>query len=73
MGESDRDLLVPHNECWIQPWMDEGCAVRSGPITVTWNGDCVEWKYAEAATTLTERTYTLADMVRARQEGRAEG
>lgn len=81
-GETDRDLFVPHDECWIQAWMDEGCStecgpngepVRSGPITVTWGGDCVEWKYAEKAAALTERTYTLANMARARREGCAEG
>ena len=50
---------APHDECWRQGWMDEGCAtecgpdgapVRSGPITITWNGDCVTWKYAEGTT-----------------------
>lgn len=45
-----------HDDCWIQAWMDgyscstdcapEGEPVRSGPINVTWNGDCVEWEYA---------------------------
>ena len=49
-----------HDECWAEGWMTDGdCAeecgpdgepVRSGPITVTWNGDCVVWKYAEEAT-----------------------
>lgn len=47
---------APHEECWIQDWMDDGCStecgphgepVRSGPIKVTWNGDCVEWKYVK--------------------------
>lgn len=50
---------APHDECWIQGWMDAGCSidcapevepVRSGPINVTWNGDCVEWEYAKGAT-----------------------
>lgn len=53
-GEADRDLFVPHDECWVEPWMNGGCAtlcapdgepVQSGPITVTFNGDCVEWEY----------------------------
>ena len=48
-----------HDECWMQGWMDKGCStdcapdgdpVRSGPITVTWNGICVEWEYATEAT-----------------------
>lgn len=47
---------APHDECWTQGWMDEGCdtdcgpdgePVRSGPINVTWNGDCVEWEYVK--------------------------
>ena len=45
---------VPHDQCWVEPWMDEcatlcapdGEPVHSGPITVTFNGDCVEWEYA---------------------------
>lgn len=50
---------APHDECWIQGWMDAGCdiecgpdgePVRSGPINVTWGGDCGEWEYAEGAT-----------------------
>lgn len=50
---------VPHDECWMQGWMDAGCStecapdsetVRSGPINVTWNGICVEWEYAKGAT-----------------------
>lgn len=50
---------VPHDECWMQGWMDVGCStecapdgepVRSGPITVTCNGDCLEWEYAKEAT-----------------------
>ena len=53
-SDADADVFVPHDECWIQVWMDEGCdtdcvldgePVRSGPITVTWNGVCVEWEY----------------------------
>lgn len=47
---------APHDECWIQGWMDERCSsecgpdgepVHSGPINVTWNGDCVEWEYVK--------------------------
>lgn len=59
-GEADRALFVPHDECWMKSWMeDAGCAetccpdgepVRSGLITVTWNGDCLEWEYVEEAT-----------------------
>lgn len=58
-GESARHLFVPHDECWMTAWMEDAeCAVmcspdgepvRSGPINVTWNGDCVEWEYAEEA------------------------
>ena len=56
-GESARHMFVPHDECWMTAWMEDAdCAdmcspdgdpVHSGPINVTWNGDCVEWKYAE--------------------------
>lgn len=56
----DKHLFVPHDECWVRFWMeDTDCAelccpdgepVRSGPITITWNGDCVEWEYAEEVT-----------------------
>ncbi|MBS6030901.1 MAG: hypothetical protein KH989_09450 [Kocuria rhizophila] len=59
-GEADRDVFVAHDDCWMKSWMeDAGCAetccpegepVRSGPITVTWNGDCMEWEYAKGAT-----------------------
>lgn len=55
-GEADKHMSVPHDECWLEQWMNGAdCAeicgpvgepVRSGPITVTWNGDCVEWEYA---------------------------
>lgn len=54
-GESTRNLFVPHDECWMAAWMEDAeCAemcgpigehVRSGPINITWNGDCVEWEY----------------------------
>lgn len=56
----DAHLFVPHDQCWVQPWMDDadcdtlcgpdGAHVRSGPITITWGGDCVRWEYAEGAT-----------------------
>lgn len=59
-GEDDRDVFVAHDECWLEQWMDgyycailcgpDGEPVRPGPITVTWNGDCVEWEYATGAT-----------------------
>lgn len=59
-GESARHLFVPHDECWMTAWMEDAeCAVmcspdgepvRSGPINVTWNGDCVEWEYADKVT-----------------------
>ena len=59
-GEADRDLFVPHDECWLTPWMEDAdCAelccpdgepVRSGPINATWGGDCVEWEYAKEVT-----------------------
>lgn len=48
-----------HDDCWVQGWMDGRCAeecgpdgapVRSGPINVTWGGDCVEWEYVKEAT-----------------------
>lgn len=48
---------TPHDECWAEGWMTEAdCAelcgpkgepVRSCPINVTWNGDCVEWEYVK--------------------------
>lgn len=47
----------PHDQCWMKYWMEDAdCAetccpdgepVRSGPITVTFNGDCAEWEYAD--------------------------
>lgn len=50
-----------HDECWAEGWMDEGdCAetcgpdgehVRSGPINVTWDGNCVVWEYADKENT----------------------
>lgn len=53
--EKDWPQPVAYDACWVLPWMEEnGCAkfcapegesVRSGPINVTWNGDCVEWEY----------------------------
>lgn len=53
-------VFVAHDECWLEQWMEGACCaetccpegepVRSGPITVTWNGDCVEWEYAEEVT-----------------------
>lgn len=61
-GEADRGMFVPHDDCWMKSWMeDAGCAetcgpdgepVRSGPITITitWNGECLEWDYAKEAT-----------------------
>lgn len=54
-GKADERLFVPHDECWIESWMNVGCAVlcgpdrepvRSGPITVTFE-DCVVWEYAD--------------------------
>lgn len=58
-SDADADVFVPHDECWTRFWMEDGdCAalcgpdgepVRSGPINVTWNGDCVSWEYAEEA------------------------
>ena len=59
-GEGDRDLFVPHDECWLEEWLEGACCaetcgpdgepVRSGPINATWGGDCVEWEYVEEAT-----------------------
>lgn len=59
-GEDDRALFVPHDVCWLEQWMTEAdCAilcgpdgepVHSGPINVTWNGDCVSWEYADKVT-----------------------
>ena len=56
-SDEDKHLFVPHDACWLEVWMTKAdCAslcgpdcepVRSGPITVTWNGVCVEWEYAE--------------------------
>lgn len=55
--KADEHLFVPHDECWIESWMDDAdCAelcspggepVQSGPITVTFNGYCVKWEYAD--------------------------
>lgn len=56
-GDADEHLFVPHDECWTESWMEgsdcavlcgpDGEPVRSGPINVTWGGDCVEWEYAD--------------------------
>ena len=50
-------VFTQHNECWVEWWMtDADCAelcgpdgehVRSGPISVTFDGDCVGWEYAD--------------------------
>lgn len=60
VAHDDQGVFVAHDECWLEPWMvDPQCAVlcgpdgepvRSGPINVTWDGDCVVWEYAQEAT-----------------------
>lgn len=54
-GEEAQQHGVPHETCWIQDWMDAGCAkycgpadgeVHSGPITIDFDGICVSWSYA---------------------------
>lgn len=77
-GEADRDLFVPHDECWLESWMNfAGCSttcgpdsgpVRSGPINATWGGDCVEWEYAEPAATTADVHQARADADRARSD-----
>lgn len=52
--EGDGQPRMPHDECWIGPWMDNGCAETCGPehdpvqghaaIDVEHNG-CVVWWY----------------------------
>lgn len=58
-SDADKHLFVSHDECWIEFWMNEECAVlcgpdrepvRSGPITVSFE-DCLVWEYAEPAVT----------------------
>lgn len=54
--EADRPTFVPHDQCWIEPWMNEAdCAelccpdgepVRNGAITTTFE-DCIIWEYAD--------------------------
>ena len=76
--EADKHLFVPHDECWLEQWMTEAdCAilcgpdgepVRSGPVNVTWNWDCVEWEYAEPAVTPDDVHQARADANQARSD-----
>ena len=74
----DGHLFVSHERCWFTFWMDdadcdESCGpdgepVRSGPINVTWGGDCAEWEYAEPAVTPGDVHQARADADRARSD-----
>lgn len=56
--EGDGQERLPHTECWIGPWMDNGCAETCGPengpvqahapIGVELNG-CLVWSYTDPA------------------------
>lgn len=74
----DEHLFVPHDRCWFAFWMNDadcdvlcgphGEPVRSGPINVTWGGDCVEWEYAEEDVTPGDVHQARADADRARSD-----
>lgn len=77
-SEGDRGTFVAHDDCWIESWMEDAdCAalcgpdsepVRSGPIHVTWGGNCVEWEYAEPAVTPGDVHHARADADRTRSD-----